>query len=400
MSVDTSKHDALFRSFYLRREYGQLAARSRQAAEEALRPDPAATAAGPLSGARDALGLDSLLDVLLLPPPRTAAVRGGALGKTSTVANLRSSSQLRREQQQQEEAWRANCWRGLLYVRHHPSPWYGALFSFLIDFPERYPFQCPTLLLEHPLRSHPLLGRGRHHSRNADTLKGDTPSSASLNVSSTAPSFGFVIPFFDGVYSSVDPMQVSVMAQALRHLKRFFYPSAWPGWWWLGGGPTSGHSGSRAAVSGSGGEGLDSGANGSEATHLSRLSSPPSFPDSSRATEQQQQQHTQPHVSRMLARRDAKRYGLLHRGDVVLGRPYEDLVANDVTRRLLDLFREDVSAAEVQRKSALAAAGEGTKEEMWADSDDDDNDDADDAAVMRWSEWYGRVLLPQILSLP
>lgn len=372
MSADTSKRDGLFRTLYLRREYGQLAARSRLMAVESADADPDGGA-----GTNDPLELGSLRDVLLLPPPGIAAATSGALGFPGAVASLKSPAQLQGQQQRQLEVLQGQCWRGLIYVRHRDSPWYGAVFAFLVHFPERYPFEGPVLLLEHPLRSHPLL------SRPGMVRDGASSPPAVLSTPALA-NLGVVVPFLHEVYCSVDPMRVSVMALVLRHLKQFFYPTAWPAWWGRGS-PTSVRSGGDVSSAQGGG------------TYSPKLSPPPPLPSGApQLLMQPSVAAAHPRVNRMLARRDVKKYGLLHRGDVVLGRPYVDLVADDVTQQLLEWFQHDVeTAVEGRRRSQL---GEAVHEERKARRLADSNDP--DAAVVRWSEWYGRVLLPHMLVLP
>ncbi|RNF22008.1 acid--amino-acid ligase [Trypanosoma conorhini] len=139
-AVATARRDALHRTLYLRREYALVAR----------------------CGEFD--------DVLLVPPQNDSGRPG-------------------------------DCWRGLVAVRGFPSPWYRGVFSFLVWLPPKYPFEAPSVRLETPLKSHPLLlddGEGRR----------------------------CVVPF-DDIYVALDPMRVSVMARLLHHVRSIFFPSDW-----------------------------------------------------------------------------------------------------------------------------------------------------------------------------
>ncbi|KEG13705.1 hypothetical protein DQ04_00831020 [Trypanosoma grayi] len=103
----------------------------------------------------------------------------------------------------QGDCWgQSSWWRGLVFVRNFPSPWYRGAFTFFVRLPPKYPFECPTVCMEAPLKSHPLL------QEDGDGRK-------------------CVIPF-DDVYVGLDPMRVSVMARLLHHVRAMFYPTDWP----------------------------------------------------------------------------------------------------------------------------------------------------------------------------
>ncbi|KAH9597130.1 Ubiquitin-conjugating enzyme E2 [Trypanosoma melophagium] len=95
-----------------------------------------------------------------------------------------------------------NWWCGLLSVLRFPSPWYRGVFPFRVYFPPKYPFEAPTVRMEAPLKSHPLLLEDCEGGRS-------------------------VVPF-DNVYIGLDPMRVSVMARLLHHVRSLFYPAEWP----------------------------------------------------------------------------------------------------------------------------------------------------------------------------
>lgn len=357
-----TRQEALYRMLYLRREYSQLSARSRsevvaavtqEQQEQQPRRRSHATSSGDASAldAGDQLDLDSTRDVILLPPPVAATPR-----QAPTPTQL------------QDE-----CWRGLVHVRHRPSPWYGAVFTFLVYFPRRYPAEAPCLLLEHDLRSHPLL------SRQPPGSGGSSPVAAAAGpplVPGGLAGYGVPVPFLAEACQGLNASRASVMAAVLRHVKLFFYPAAWPAWWTGGGG---GPAPAAHTTPGGGGSGVSS----------PKLTIPPPLPSSKAA-------HATVRVSRMMARRDVRRHSL-HSRDAVLGRPYVDLLAGPASRELLNLFMRDLEACESrhQRHGQQQRARAGARQQRrLADGDDDD------AVVMRWSEWYGRELLPQMLALP
>ena len=89
-------------------------------------------------------------------------------------------------------------WKGIVFVRSRQSPWFKGAFGFTVQFPHRYPFECPVATFDEPLNHHPLLKEG-----------------------------GSVIAF-EAEYVSLDPMRVSVMLRLLRYIRRLFAPAEWP----------------------------------------------------------------------------------------------------------------------------------------------------------------------------
>ena len=87
----------------------------------------------------------------------------------------------------------ASCWKGIIFIRLRDSPWCRGAFPFTIEFPARYPFECPVCTFDECIRSHPLLLEGR-------TVQ------------------------FQAEYTSLNPMQVSVFVRLLKFLRRLFSP--------------------------------------------------------------------------------------------------------------------------------------------------------------------------------
>jgi hypothetical protein len=91
-----------------------------------------------------------------------------------------------------------DVWGGVVFIRTQASPWYKGAFPFTVEFPPKYPMECPVAVFDHPLRSHPLLVEGTK------------------------------IPF-EWEYISLDAMQVSLMVRLLKFIRRLFVVEEWPG---------------------------------------------------------------------------------------------------------------------------------------------------------------------------
>ena len=90
-----------------------------------------------------------------------------------------------------------DVWRGIVFVRHEASPWFGGSFPFTVVFPTKYPFVVPRATFDKPIRSHPML------LDDGETIG------------------------FDDEYVGLEIMHVSVMLRLLVRIRRLFAPSEW-----------------------------------------------------------------------------------------------------------------------------------------------------------------------------
>lgn len=251
----------------------------------------------------------------------------------------------RMEQQQQQHSARPDsdydamllpehAWWGMISLTHPSSPWYRGCFAFTVSFPSRYPFECPLVEFDVPLRSHPL-------------LTGQTK-----------------VELYE-VYRHMDPMRVSVMARLLRHVTMLFYPQTWPASWW--GSPRSAQLLQRQSRV-------------EDAQNEKATSDVVVAPNESAAK-------SLPHrvvVDDALAQEDVRRRSITQ--EVVMGKPYDDLL------------RDDVAAYFLHNSAAAAAdlcAG------AWVGEEEEEDQPHDEEGVARrWSAWYARDILPRILRMP
>ena len=83
-------------------------------------------------------------------------------------------------------------WKGIIFIRLKESPWHKGAFGFTIEFPLKYPFECPIATFDHPgISSHPLLKNGTEVQ-------------------------------FQAEYTSINPMQVSVLVRLIKFIRRLF----------------------------------------------------------------------------------------------------------------------------------------------------------------------------------
>ncbi|GET89068.1 hypothetical protein, conserved [Leishmania tarentolae] len=237
----TSTRDYLFRSLYLRREMLLLTTHS-------IVPALTPVAEGKYEGQPNVTNsaeptASTLQDVLLLPPLY-------GLEGVSLIPSLSEEPTLALDPMLTLD----HAWNGLVHVRSSSSPWYRGCFAFYVYFPSRYPFEPPIIELTGPLRSHPLVqerclqhlhqlnGAADHLSGTSSFAHGDCLARNASSVTPSEPAKRFFVPF-EEVYSTMDPMRVSVMSALMRHMQLVFLPAEWPPSWRLSWSETNHESG-------------------------------------------------------------------------------------------------------------------------------------------------------------
>lgn len=281
----TSTRDYLFRSLYLRREMLLLTTHGMDSALTPAEEDKDERQPSVANSVESAAS--TLRDVLLLPPLYCL----DGLSLTPSV--------------NEEPAFGVDpmltpdhAWNGLVHVRSSSSPWHRGCFAFYVYFPSRYPFESPIIELTGPFRSHPLVQeRCLQHldelSGAADHLSGisscaaqrDSPVKGASTAAPSEPVKRVFVPF-EEVYSTIDPMRVSVMTVLIRHMRLIFLPAEWPSSW---------RSPSMEADRDSGG------------------------------------------VNRVLARRDVERRSVTQ--EVLLLKPFEQYLGTEVIQHFLDVWK-------------------------------------------------------------